>query len=189
MLGALMIADHTFGGSFDMQFMIICLALLPTISGALAYYNICRLQLEQHRAWMLRTMFYAGVILTSRPLIAIGAVWVSTFGTYHNIWPCEMIDFAWREHGASAGAYLANYPHYSPPLRNATGSAAVVRANIFSKHDVAEMGASFQIPASASFMFSLILHAVGVEIYLALTQGGASRLRIESYRRQRTQGT
>ncbi|OJD27815.1 hypothetical protein ACJ73_00787 [Blastomyces percursus] len=184
-IGALMIADHTFGGTFDMQFMIICLALLPTISGALAYYNICQLQIKKHRAWMLRTMFYAGAILTSRPIIAIGAVFVSTLGTYHNIWPCEMIDFAWREHGARAGAYLAKYPHCSPSLRNGTGSAAIVRANIFSKHDIAEIGASFQIPGSASFMFSLVLHAVGVEIYLALTRKEVSRLRIESYRRQR----
>lgn len=34
-------------------------------------------------------------------------------------------------------------------------------------------------------MLSLIVHAVGVESYLALTQGGANRLRIESYRWQR----
>ncbi|KKZ61862.1 hypothetical protein EMCG_03651 [[Emmonsia] crescens] len=49
---ASMIADHTFGGALDMRFMVICLATLSTISGALAYYNIYRLQLqfEQHRA-------------------------------------------------------------------------------------------------------------------------------------------
>ncbi|EEH41189.1 hypothetical protein PAAG_03475 [Paracoccidioides lutzii Pb01] len=187
-IGALMIVEHTFGGALDMQFMVLCLATLPMISMVLAYYNIYRLQLEQHRAWILRAMFYAGVILSARPLLVIGSVVISRIGTYQNIWPCEMIDFTWREYGAAAGDYLADYPQCASGSNNATTSFAIVRANIFSDSDPAQIGACFQIPASTSFMLALILHAVGVEIYLALTQGEANRLRIESYRRQRAAG-
>ncbi|PGH36399.1 hypothetical protein GX50_00734 [[Emmonsia] crescens] len=88
-------------------------------------------------------MFYAGVILTSRPIIAIGTVVTSVLGTYRIVWPCEMIDFAWREHGTGAGDYLAYYPQCSPSLSNVTVSATIVTANIFREHDAAEIGASF----------------------------------------------
>ncbi|PGH13515.1 hypothetical protein AJ79_03646 [Helicocarpus griseus UAMH5409] len=186
--GALMIAGHAFGGALDMQFMIVCLAALPTISGALAYYNAYRLQLEQHRAWILRAMFYAGVILSARPLMIIGAIVVSKIGTYQNIWPCEMVNFTWMQYGYAQGEYLVDYPLCASPLNNSTNSFTIVTANIFSKTDPARIGASFQIPASTMFVIALILHAAGVEIYLALTRGEAARLRIESYRRQLAAG-
>lgn len=48
--GALMIARHAFGGGLDTQAVVGVLAL--------SYYNIKRLQIEQHRAWMLRAWFY-----------------------------------------------------------------------------------------------------------------------------------
>ncbi|KAK2809690.1 hypothetical protein FQN50_003534 [Emmonsiellopsis sp. PD_5] len=177
-IGALMIADTSFGGAFDMQVMVIILTMVSTISGALAYHSIYRMQLDEHRAWILRTMFYIGVILTARPLIFLGAVFVSKLGTYQNIWPCEMIDWTWRAY--EAGDYLLSYPECASP--NAT--RAIVTANLFSEYDPAAIGASFQIPGSASFMLALIWHAVGVEVYLALTRDEAERLRIESYKRQ-----
>ena len=49
--GALMIARHTFGGGLETQTVIGLLVLLSTISVIMAYYNIKKLQIEQHRAW------------------------------------------------------------------------------------------------------------------------------------------
>ncbi|KAK2749120.1 hypothetical protein FQN55_003822 [Onygenales sp. PD_40] len=181
-IGALMIADISFGGAFDIQVMVVILTAVSTISAALAYYNAYRLQLDAHRAWILRTMFYSGVILTARPVILLSAVFISKLGTYQNIWPCEMIDWTWKAYGA--GDYLPSYPECASP--NAT--TTIVTADLFSEYDPAARGASFQIPGSASFMLALIWHAVGVEIYLARTQNEANRLRIQSERRQRAAG-
>lgn len=56
--GALMIARHAFGGGMDVQAAVGVLAILTTGSLVLAFVNIKRLQIEQHRAWMLRAWFY-----------------------------------------------------------------------------------------------------------------------------------
>lgn len=57
-VGALMIARHSFGGGLEIQTGIGFGAIIFLGSLALAYYNIKRLQIEQHRAWMLRAWFY-----------------------------------------------------------------------------------------------------------------------------------
>lgn len=58
-----MIAHRAFGGTLATQSAVGYLAMFTTISVALAYYNIKKLQIDQHRAWMLRAMFALGTII------------------------------------------------------------------------------------------------------------------------------
>lgn len=51
---ALMITRKAFGGGLDVQSIVYDQVILTTTSLSLAYYNIKRLQIDQHRAWMLR---------------------------------------------------------------------------------------------------------------------------------------
>lgn len=53
--GALMIARRAFGGTIETQAGVGLLAVITTVGIALAYYYIKRLQIDQHRAWMLRS--------------------------------------------------------------------------------------------------------------------------------------
>ncbi len=53
-----MIARKAFGGTVATQALVGTLAIGTTVGLGLAYYNIKRLQIDQHRAWMLRTWFY-----------------------------------------------------------------------------------------------------------------------------------
>ncbi len=62
--GALMIARVSFGGGIEIQVVVGLLAILFVSSLSLAYYNIKRLQIEQHRAWMLRAWFYVSLRTT-----------------------------------------------------------------------------------------------------------------------------
>ena len=57
-IGALMIARDTFGGLTGTQAAVGFLVILSTGAIGMAYYNVKHLQLEQHRAWMLRAFFY-----------------------------------------------------------------------------------------------------------------------------------
>lgn len=68
--GALMIARNAFGGSLSTQTGIGLLAIIFPGSLVMAYINIKRLQIEQHRKWMLRAWFY--VCLRSTQLISPG---------------------------------------------------------------------------------------------------------------------
>jgi hypothetical protein len=57
-VGAFMIARHAFGGGLDVQAWIGVMGIGITTCFVISYINIKRLQIEQHRAWMLRGWFY-----------------------------------------------------------------------------------------------------------------------------------
>jgi drug/metabolite transporter (DMT)-like permease len=62
--GALMILRQSFGGGLDTQAAGGVLVIMSTVGVGLAYYNIKRLWIDQHRAWMLRTWFYVSEYLS-----------------------------------------------------------------------------------------------------------------------------
>ena len=53
-----MIARISFGGSLDTQLWVGVVAIAVMSSTVLAWVNIKRLQIDQHRKWMLRVWFY-----------------------------------------------------------------------------------------------------------------------------------
>lgn len=53
-VSGLMIARRSFGGTVETQMFVGLLALATTVSMAMAWTSIRRLQIAQHRAWMLR---------------------------------------------------------------------------------------------------------------------------------------
>ena len=57
-VGAFMIARNAFNGAIDMQVWTFVAGFMFLGSMILALYNIKRLQIEQHRAWMLRAWVY-----------------------------------------------------------------------------------------------------------------------------------
>lgn len=76
--GAIMLARHSVGGRIEVQVGVGLLSIAFVVSLALAWYNIKRLQIEQHRAWMLRAWVYvslstAGIkclLIVSRPALS-----------------------------------------------------------------------------------------------------------------------
>lgn len=69
-VGALIIVRHAFDSSLTSQTFVGVLAIATTFCAAQAYYNIKKLQLDQHRAWMLRTWFY-GMLYNERTALDI----------------------------------------------------------------------------------------------------------------------
>ena len=70
-IGVFMIARHTFGGTLEMQTVTGAASIMFIACMALAYINVKRLQLEQHRAWMLRgwIIVSAWLILVSKGVV------------------------------------------------------------------------------------------------------------------------
>tara|TARA_R110002003_G_scaffold154_2_gene13654 strand:- start:583 stop:1200 length:618 start_codon:yes stop_codon:yes gene_type:complete len=58
LVGALMIARNAFGGGLDVQVWVGFVGMGVLVCFIISYVNIKRLQIEQHRAWMLRGWFY-----------------------------------------------------------------------------------------------------------------------------------
>ncbi|KAL6812803.1 hypothetical protein GGI42DRAFT_158578 [Trichoderma sp. SZMC 28013] len=177
--GAIMIAPVSVGGDLATQGVIGVNAIMFLVSLALAYYNVKRLQIEQHRAWMLRGWFYAGAIITTRliafPTISIISVSKDSIRPYYVSMPCDELTYMFF---GNITALVAAHPECSDP-----NAWAAVLGDL-SATTLDQITAAFYATFANSWWLALTIHAIGVEIYLHLTPAEAERLRNISYQRQ-----
>ena len=155
------------------------LVILSTVSIGMAYYNIKRLQVEQHRAWMLRAMFYLGIIITIRIIMVIAAQVTSAVGKYYVPMSCDEISFIQR---ASPGRNDTIYSQCTLP--NMTTDGVIAVAANFGSGRKEQLQASLELNFGMAAWIAIFLHTVGVEIYLNLTPAEGERLRRISYEKQ-----
>ncbi|KAK1982063.1 hypothetical protein LZ30DRAFT_591353 [Colletotrichum cereale] len=179
--GAFMIARNAFGGGLEVQAGVGLLGIMFVGSLTLAYVNIKRLQIEQHRAWMLRAWFYAGSIITLRLVQFISATLISTIGTYYAARPCDQVAYMVGDTSRT----LELYPDCAAFFSGANPSQqTIVHAALATATSAAEAGAAISLPFGMAIWLALAVHAIGIEIYLRLTPAEAERLRNVSYKRQ-----
>ena len=82
-IGAIMIAREAFGGTLATQSWIGATFILTTVGLGLAIYNVKRLQIDQHRAWMLRTWFYVRHLFHNTHLHAASSLTSTTVRLHH----------------------------------------------------------------------------------------------------------
>ena len=173
-VGALMIARYSVGGELSTQSYVGALAIMTTIGIFLAAWNIKKLQIDQHRAWMLRVWFYLGTIITIRIIMIIAAQIITNFPGYFAAMPCRQIE--------SMGGDAMAYPVCAEDMNARTVVAAKFDDN------VEHIAASFHVTFGTAGWLALWMHAIGVEIYLKLTSAEDERLRRVSYERQLERG-
>lgn len=176
--GAFLIIRRSFGGTLPTQAAMGLLIILSTTSIAMAYYNIKRLQIEQHRAWMLRAMFYLGVIITTRIIMVIAAQVSTAVGKYYVPMICDEIVFVQD----SLAQYNTMYPQCSIADMTVDGMIAVA-AN-FGSDRKEQLQASLELNFGMAAWLSIFLHTIGVEVYLNLTPTEGERLRRVIYAKQ-----
>lgn len=180
--GALMICRRSFGGTLETQAIVFVLVIATTVSLILAYYNIKRLQIDQHRAWMLRAMFYLGSIITARIIMIISALIISRVDSYYAVRSCDELAFIVGSHAQMREQY---------PQCNSTAdprATLVVVQATFANGQPEQIGVSLGVSFGMALWLAFVLHLVGVEIYLALTPREGNRLRQVSYERQLEKG-
>ncbi|CCT69026.1 uncharacterized protein FFUJ_07960 [Fusarium fujikuroi IMI 58289] len=92
MIGVFMIARHTFGGTLEMQTVTGAASILFVTCMLLAYINIKKLQLEQHRAWMIRGWIIAildSMFYHNKP--AVEALYPDCIGFYTGVTPDQRV--------------------------------------------------------------------------------------------------
>lgn len=178
LVGALMIARHAFGGGMDIQVWIGFVGIGVLVCFVISYINIKKLQIEQHRAWMLRGWFYAGSIITNRFIMIIAAQIISNKG-YYSVWPCAKLEYTLGDQAALLRGYpvCASYVNGTNPEQ-----VAMVEANFNAGTE--GVGADLNVNFGMALWLAFALHAFGVELYLHLTPKEAQRLRQVSYQRQ-----
>lgn len=175
-VGALMIARRSFGGTLDTQAAVGSLVVLCTVALALGLWNIWKLQIDQHRAWMLRAVFYMGTIITTRIIQSATAAIISRLPGYYQVQTCGQVASIYPDSSAPLAA------NYSQCLNATLDFPVVVAANLHGSFE--QIGASHGLGFGMALWMSILLHLVGVEIYLNLTPGETNRMRTVSYERQ-----
>lgn len=177
-ISALMLARRAFGGSLATQTFVGILAILTTGGSLLAWLNIRRLQIDQHRAWMLRVWFYIGTVITQRLIMILIATLISKIGSYYQSLPCEQVAFTKQADALASAACVAD-PTGQGSFRATFGQPGMTTAGIM---------AAFQLSFGAAGWLALLLHAIGIEVYLRLTPAENERLRQVSLQRQTEKG-
>jgi hypothetical protein len=162
----------------DTQVYVGILAILTTVSALLAWWNIKRLQIDQHRAWMLRCWFYAGNIITLRliQLCSYLLLGRNISNTFHSVMPCDEITYL--------GGNASVYPNCAADPSGYTS----VQADATTPMGVEEVVSSLNLSFGTAGIIALWMHAVGIEIYLRLTPAEGERLRQVSYEKQLEKG-
>ena len=180
--GALMICRRSFGGTLETQAAVGLLGIMTTTSICLTYFNIKRLQINQHRAWMARAMSYLGTVITIRLILVLSAPIITKLNSYYIVRSCNKITFMY----GSSNPVKRFYPQCSSP--NSTVDDLVVVHADFGSGRVGQIGAILGMSFGMALWLGIFIHLVGVEVYLALTPRESNRLRQVSYERQIEKG-
>ncbi|KAK5074502.1 hypothetical protein LTR70_008825 [Exophiala xenobiotica] len=200
--GAFMIAKHAVGGSLSLQLWIGVTGSMITAGLVLAYVNIKRLQIDQHRAWMLRVWTWAASIVSLRLILLAATRVITVYGyTYHTAIRCAEIHYMYAHVGVpdqgnpTGQIYPQCTMEIDPTTGTPTGGSVNPATNTQTFVSVTNMGAG---PENAAAMvriifpmagwLALIVHGLVVETYLWLTPAESYRLRTVSYERQVEKG-
>ncbi|KAF4450621.1 hypothetical protein F53441_6282 [Fusarium austroafricanum] len=180
LLGVFMIAKHTFGGTLEMQTVTGTASTMFFACMAISYFNIKKLQLEQHRAWMLRGWIIAAHVATMRIIGFIMARVTSLTDPPYTTTPCAVLDSMFYHNESAVQALYPDcagfYTGQTPDQR------VIIRGTPGGRPD--EIAASLNSAFGASAWLALLLHVIAAELYLRLTSAESERLRRVSYRWQ-----
>ncbi|CAE7199216.1 unnamed protein product, partial [Rhizoctonia solani] len=180
MASAFAITRRAFGGEMASQTWAMTIGALVLVMVTLAWINIKRLQIDQHRKWMLRTWFYASPIITARIIMIISAKIVSAIGQYYVVWNCDEILYTMDND-------LAQLAELFPACTvGALESTHVAVPAVWTR--AVNIGSTLRLTFGPSLWIATLIHAIGVEIYIHLTPGETARLRKVSYQKQLERG-
>lgn len=187
-VGALIIVDKSLGGTMDLRVIIGFNAIFTTVALILAYINIKRLQIDQHRAWMLRAWVYAFIIITQRLIQMAAQEVITAENDFHMPMACHTVDFIFSV--AQPGLAQLFYPQCAEDPNAFVAVLANPRPQPTPEGipRLDQIGAAVQLTFAPTCVLALLIHAVGIEIYLQLTQAEANRLKRVSYEKQLARG-
>ncbi|KAL0070571.1 hypothetical protein AAF712_002410 [Marasmius tenuissimus] len=177
---ALVLMRRSYGGDISIQSGAVALGAMSLFSATIAWFNIKKLQIDQHRKWMLRTWFYASSIITLRIVMIITARVISAIGQHHTVWSCAEVLYTIDNNSTILEEF---YPTCL------SGSLEAVHVAVPAVWTIGlNIGSTLRMSFGPAVWIALVLHAVGVEIYIHLTPGETARLRKVSYQRQLERG-
>jgi hypothetical protein len=203
-IGILMMTRQHFGGGLNSQAVTGAALVMFIMSLSLAYYNVKRLRIDQHRAWMLRAWVVVSVeqnfafcfCLTVNMLLNHQASHVITMrlmaklmiqvtaapsNHYYDYRSCAVIDFMF---GNNATLVEFLYPDCMRFYSGANVEQRVLIAADLTSGRPDHIAAGLNVAFGPAAWLALLLHCIAAEVYLNMTPDEARRLRALSRERQ-----
>jgi hypothetical protein len=178
--GAIIVLPHAFGGELTTRVWGGVSVISTTVALALAYINIKLLQIDQHRAWMMRAWAYVNtlwhcsnlcrlannllqfsVIVTIRLIMFSSAAIISGYKSLATTYPCIQINSVLGERGT-----LALYPGCITYYDGSNLDQRVVVSPDFESENPLEIAAALGISFGTAGWLALWIHAIIVEVYV-----------------------
>ncbi|KAF8583401.1 hypothetical protein K439DRAFT_1390524 [Ramaria rubella] len=177
-VGAIIITRVSMGGhDLSLYSAIIFLSVATTSAMYLAWYNIKLQQIDEHRKWMLRAMFWMGIIVTMRIIMAITMLTINYTGGYATLWTCDQVQSV----TGNTTAFYDEFPSCHLEKDMYVGVPADLRSRL-------HVGSAVRLTFAMATWVAIVFHTFGVELYLHLTPKENARLRMISYHKQRAAG-
>jgi hypothetical protein len=173
-VGAIIIAPISFGGSLIIRGWVGAASIMFIGSLGISLWNIKTLQLEQHRAWMLRAWFYvscyspqltsptnihvqAGSIITVRIIMIISALVMSKNPSFRQPMQCDKIATFYDD----SSSLVAKYP-----ICEDTDAWVAVQGDMAGE-SAENIATALSLGFSLGVWLALAIHAIGIEVYVS----------------------
>ncbi|QRV78407.1 hypothetical protein RhiJN_06422 [Ceratobasidium sp. AG-Ba] len=173
------IARVSLGGDLATQLGLYALGAMVLWSTTKAWVAIRRLQIDEHRRWMIRAWSYHMSIVTLRFIIVVAMVIITAMGGFYQVIPCDEIAYTLN----NTDRYAHDYPQCQEGWNGSRVTHVAIEANI---EDDSQLGvtAALQSVFGMSTWVGLWIHAIITEYYLFKTKEESDRLLEVSMKRQ-----
>ncbi|CAE6477511.1 hypothetical protein ACGC1H_007639 [Rhizoctonia solani] len=173
------------GGDLNTQSAFYMLASGAAGSVVLGCTTARRGELDAHREWMIRAWFYNGALVTTKVTALLSAQVITAINTYYSLWMCSEIGYVLK----SADTLTQTFPQCATSRALSNPNNVYVAVHASWKEDQLGQGSAIRASYGMALWIAMILHAVGVELYLRLTLSESKKLRELSERRAHTPET
>lgn len=167
------VARRAYGGELNFQSGVYMTASAAAYAVVMGCVEAKRGALDAHREWMIRAWFYNGTFVTARVTALISAQIITAINTYYSLWQCAEIGYVLETPEALAKAF----PQCATPnaLANPNGLQVSVHAS-WKEGDLGEASA-LRATFGMALWVAMMLHFVGIELYLRATADESKKLR------------
>ncbi|KAK7452783.1 hypothetical protein VKT23_012186 [Stygiomarasmius scandens] len=118
-----------------------------------------------HRRWMLRGVVYFSVVILTKVLSIISRSIITRIGGFYSIWRCDEALYVLQD----PNALSQRFPQCTQNVTDTSNNPFSIAVLASNHGDKLERSSALRLVAGMCLWVSLIIYALGVEIYLHAT--------------------
>ncbi|KAG8687406.1 hypothetical protein FRC09_013508 [Ceratobasidium sp. 395] len=174
------VAHVSFGGDLATRSAIYSLGVMTLWSVVKSWTAIRRLQIDEHRSWVIRAWSYQASVLTARLIMVLFIVYLTATGGHYYTLTCDEVGYVLK----SQDLYARNYPQCQPGWSEPQVKGVPIEANVADSTGLGFTSVA-RLAFGPSMCIAILVHVIGTEFYLFKTKTESDRLREVSTKRQK----